>query len=254
MKIGKNSNLKISFPELRGSLDAVRWPAFIEPKFDGELNKWDGRYGGYLINKYGKTRSHFPAVNALPKDCQLIGELYYKDGFAGRLYDLLKHKEDDDLNFVVFDAIMSGNLLERREWLYANVPNGLIISAELVHNKKEAEGIANYWMHVGFEGAVVKSLDGQYYEGPCPWVKIKKKDQNDYVITYVDPMLERIEVAVPGTRTSAIVGVKCPNKYKKDIKMGDIVTIEHQGVLPSGSLRHPVFIGKEKEDVTSSQE
>jgi hypothetical protein len=43
-----------------------------------------------------------------------------------------------------------------------------------------------------------------------------------------------------------IVGLKAPNRYKKHIKIGDKVTVEHQGVLASGSLRHPVLIPRKE--------
>ena len=43
-----------------------------------------------------------------------------------------------------------------------------------------------------------------------------------------------------------VVGVKLVDKYKSRVKIGDVVTIEHQGILSGGGLRHPVYIPKER--------
>ena len=79
-----------SFPDLRGCLMGVKYPAIVEPKYDGEINIWDGKR---LTNRYGKQRWDFPAVNNLPNE-QLLGELYYGDGKKISFYQFLEHKED----------------------------------------------------------------------------------------------------------------------------------------------------------------
>ena len=43
----------VRYPELRGSIEAIRYPSFVEPKIDGELNWYRD---GYLFNKSGKVR------------------------------------------------------------------------------------------------------------------------------------------------------------------------------------------------------
>jgi len=70
-------------------------------------------------------------------------------------------------------------------------------------------------------------------------VKMKKKDTNAYPVVLIDPVLDRIEVDVCGVR----VGCKCSSKGH--LKLNDRVLIQHLGVLPSGSLRNPIFKGKE---------
>ncbi|MDD5496765.1 MAG: hypothetical protein PHP46_06705, partial [Candidatus Omnitrophica bacterium] len=56
------------------------------------------------------------------------------------------------------------------------------------------------------------------------------------------PAQERIEVLVHNGANSKPVGVKVMNKVKATLKVGDIVEIEHQGILSQGGLRHPVFV------------
>jgi ATP-dependent DNA ligase len=240
MNTGKNNNLRIGFPELRGSLAALKYPVFVEPKLDGELNMWDGTH---LINKYGRLRNDFPAVNNLPNNCCIIGELYVGEGKAGALYELLSQKESDTLNFTAFDILSKNGisltalaLVERREELLDT--GAIVIPALMAHNKEEVMEHYKLFVAMGYEGAVAKSIYGAYIEGPCAWVKLKHKDRNNLIVCQVSPTQERIEVI----HGNVGVGVKCCNKDKVNIKVGDTVEIEHQGVLASGSLRHPVFI------------
>ena len=247
MIIGKTTKLPY-FPELRGSLDAMKFPALVEPKLDGELGIWNGMC---LINKYGKTRRDFPAVNKLTTaDC--IGELYTNQGLAGELYTLSKNKTSDNLKFTIFDIPVTDlTLVSRREVMFETFPKESIIEARVASTKEEALALYQLYIVKGYEGAVVKSLDSMWLTGPCSWVKIKHKDRSQYQICLIDTTQERIEVMVPippspGNLTIiqkyVKVGVKCISKYKVKLKVGDFCTVEHQGVLVSGSLRHPVYI------------
>ena len=218
----------------------VKYPAVVEPKYDGEVNMWDGKR---LTNRYGKQRWDFPAINNLPNE-QLLGELYYSDGKRGSFYQFLEHKEDDTLNFVVFDIVANLPLNARKQRLDAlNLHN--LIESRVVYSQIGALQTAQIYIKEGFEGVVVKSLDSPYPKGSCSWVKIKDKDKNWLEICYIDPVRERIEVKhpIPDSFNTISVGIKCLNKYKSKLKVGDIVEIEHYGVLPSGSLRHPTFKG-----------
>lgn len=220
----------------------MRYPAIVEIKYDGELNLFDH---GVLINKYGTTRENFTAIANIPHNCVLLGELFTGQGKAGELYNLLSNKTNDDaLTYEPFDILEYNGVDMRKETLSRrrNILDELCptVTYEWADNKNEVMEIYEEIISLGYEGCVVKSLESQYRDGPCSWVKLKHKDQSDYKVTLVEPLLERIEVDVAGV----IVGCKCPNKYKKSVKVGDLVTIEHQGVLASGSLRHPVFIRK----------
>ncbi|MHA2046463.1 MAG: hypothetical protein ACW99G_16880, partial [Candidatus Thorarchaeota archaeon] len=186
----------------------------------------------------------------------------------GALYDLLGRKEDDGLNISVFDAsrilfkkgaeheniTVDSVLLDRKETIMHILPSQrtqLCVVNSIAEAKQHFDEIT----YQGYEGTVVKSLDGRLVMGTCPWVKLKYKDQTDYKVDIIDPVKERIEVIVPvpatkvhignaNVQTAINVGVKCMNADKATLKVGDMVTIEHQGVLDSGSLRHPVYKGK----------
>lgn len=254
----------IDYPQLRGSLESIKYPAFVEPKLDGELNYcYMEKDVACLRNKYGKERTDFPAVTELKKamgdrTAIFAGELVYGEGKSGDLYEFLKNKTSNGLRFVIFDIISldgksltSESTLDRKEMLIElfddkrDMLNTKVLCPAVAHSKSEVETIYLKVIKMGYEGVVIKNFHEKYISGPCNWVKMKHRDINAYKVCYIDPVKERIEVTVATINTTRPVGVKVMNNIKKLLKVGDVVNIEHQGVLPMGGLRHPVFRGKE---------
>jgi len=255
MRISKGD--RQAFPELRGDLRAMRYPAWVEAKVDGELNWFvPGKEFPYLINKSGKIRYSFPITKELSHiNKRLLGELHWQDGKAKALYDFLEHQTDDELNFTVFDVDLPLPYLERRSWLIENVSptaHVRLVDASRIMSKDDVRLHYEHYVNVlGYEGIVVKSGDSRFIMGVSPWVKLKKKETLDLEVISIDPTQERIEILVHNGPTSKPVGVKVMNKVKATLKVGDIVEIEHQGILSKGGLRHPTFLRK-REDKSSS--
>ena len=249
-----------AFPELRGDIRSIRYPAYVEAKCDGELN-WFKPDKEYLINKSGKIRYSFPITKELSHiKHKLLGELYWGDGKAGALYELLKHQTDDELKFMVFDVDMAGTYLERRMWLTKHIsptPHVRIVDASRALTKDDITRNYDYYVYgLHYEGIVVKSADSRLIMGVCPWVKMKNKETSDLPVAYIDPTLERIDVWVQlsdDNHIGKMCGVKVMNKVKTTLKVGDIVEIEHQGILSQGGLRHPVFIRRREDKCVSAK-
>jgi ATP-dependent DNA ligase len=255
----------LPFPELRGSINSIKYPAYLDIKYDGEANYfiYDKDKGPYLINKYGTTRSKWHKLDKIVdiisptnNNCIMLGELVATDGKNGDLYNLLKMKDDDSIKFVIYDVKPDGmaadmSLEVRKAYLTTlMLVGGLqdVCASKRVNNAKEAQDAFNEVVKYGYEGVVVKSMKGRFPNGTCDWAKIKFKDQTVYTVLNVDPVKERMEISVPNTTGIVVCGVKLCSKHKNNIKAGDRVLIEHQGILSSGSLRHPVFIRKEEND------
>jgi len=248
------TNEKMAYPELRGTVESIRYPAMAEIKLDGEFNYLHiDKTGVSTVNKSGKVRSGWLKWEGT-EHTTLIGELYYGAGKAGQLYDLLSHQDSDDLNFRAFDItcykgtdVVNEDLLTRIELLSEVWPIDPT-RYKVVNSLAEMYEYFHWVVSQGYEGIVVKNLDSKLRFGPCGWVKIKYKDQNDYHISMIDPVRERIEVNVvshiDACTIEKAVGVKVCNKDKSGLSLGDIVTIEHQGILSGGGLRHPVYKGK----------
>ena len=249
------------YPRIRGKMIDIRYPCYVEWKLDGEANVY---HNSTLINKSsGKTRTDFPVTTLLEAtfdvNTVLFGELYWADGKAGALYSLLSHAKDDALKFGVFDAIhpdiANANYEDRRAWLsdkFTNSPIKLsekhvhIIDAVYCETPDEVEAQVGDSKVLGYEGVVVKNVDsrlilnGRLIQQQLGWVKRKHIETVDVPITHIDEMLERMEIEYNGRK----VGVKLNNKYKPSVKVGDVVEVEHMGVLNGGGLRHPVYRGK----------
>ena len=266
MQVGKINNKTINFPQLRGSLAGVRYPALAELKYDGEFNYIIFKNSDtYTINKYGTMRRDFPHLNLVKKKLEsnsvssavLVCEVYWNEGKLGALYDLLSKKKDDAIKLCIFDVIELNNdnvrnhtLLDRKELLHDVGLKRWLPKCWVVEDKADVDIRFQGATLEGYEGIVVKDFDTHFVNGPCSWVKIKYKDRSDYQVSLVEHIKERIEVQVPVTKPNQpqwiTLGVKAPNRYKAHIKVGDMVTVEHQGVLASGSLRHPVLIAKKE--------
>lgn len=272
--ITDKTDLIIPYPELRGSLAGIKYPAFVEIKKDGEFCYVHiNENGSFTVNKHGTIRSDFPALNhtkeiVLKKNATatFLAELCINGGKNGALYELLANKKSDSIELHIFDVLQLDNqdlrnsdLITRKEFLTYILPgtqekgSGICFrnAVRMAYNEKDVDGWFRKAIDAGYEGVVVKSLTGKLVLDSCDWVKVKYKDRTDYKVNLVDNTQERIEILapLPGQKTIHLngfvkVGVKASNKYKKHIKVGDMVTIEHQSVLASGSLRHPVLIPK----------
>ena len=267
---------KAVFPELRGKLGGIRYPCFAEVKWDGEAAVINYNRAMSIpilsTNKYGAMRTQWSKLDKIKmlleeKDiaqAMFLAEIYCDTGKNGSLYQLLSNKDNDNrLSIRIYDVChitaddyeMIGAetpLIDRKEILVDifKEEKQYLVRPVVMKNKNEVQSLFEERTQEGYEGIVVKNFDGNLIIGPCDWVKMKHKDQTDYRVCLIDGVKERIEVEVPNPSNNDIVtvGVKCVNKYKKTLSLGDIVTIEHQGVLESGSLRHPVFIGKAREE------
>jgi hypothetical protein len=187
------------------------------------------------------------------RDITLLCELYVNEGKNGDLYPLLtaKASQKDKLRLYVHDIMDSDEpLTDRKECLVQwGFQQRLVVVESLETAKAELKRVND----MGYEGIVLKNFNDKFQGGPCPMAKMKYKDITSYQVAQIDPTLERMDVFVVSSALSAtngqrtkLCGVKLCNKYKSQVKVGDWVDIEHQGVLANGGLRHPNYKGLTK--------
>ena len=227
MKMTKQLS-KPTFPELRGSVEHIRYPAWCEIKYDGELCYII--YAGNTIctvNKYGAVREDFPALTEINQQLKsknvkagiFLAELYHEEGKIQLGAELNSNKTSDLLNLKAFDILQLNEdlvseetFIDRREGL-VDCLGDLAIGGVVVNDRGQAEQYFHEVVQQGYEGVVMKEFDSHLVMGPCSWAKMKHKDQSDYEVLVVETDKERIEVNVP-----------CPNipdpKYPGGMKNG----------------------------------
>jgi len=256
-------------PKLRGNpIGIIPGQCVAQVKYDGEFNMLYTDAGQiHLVNKYGRCRFNCAFLDKyrFPENSQFMCELVYGEGYWGDLYKFLSHKDDDDaLDIKIFDVLrLSGenmvkkSCFERIQALrHVNLttslnslvffPFNIPLATTAIIDASKIGTFFSEFVAAGYEGIVVKNINEQLSLPTTNWVKMKSHDQSDFKIVEIDSIKERITVGVEifGNASAIWVGVKVMDKDKATLKVGDLVTIEHQGILPSGSLRHPVYLGK----------
>jgi len=233
-------------PNLRGDFEAFSWyPACAQIKIDGEyeLIEWNGK-DILCVNKYGKTRTDFPALNKILNSdlkshslgpCTLMAELYWGDGKNNALYKLLENKESDDLHLYVHDIYLPfATTFERLSFLR---DKGLS-QFTVIDNKQEAEAFFNETIRAGYEGIVIKPSSSKI-QNANQWCKVKLEDETEMTVKVIYEGAERVDLEFEGKT----IGCKAPNALKATLKVGQTVLVKHNG-FTDNSVRHPTLKGQ----------
>lgn len=238
--------------KMRRHLNSIKYPVYVDTKYDGELNMLIYEHGNiFSVNKYGRRRDSLNGFqriignlkNRNTQQCILLSELVATEGKQGDLYNLLTQKNSLKSKLAIFDIMyLDGNdvtklpLDERREILMHRQLQTASGSNALVNSEEAVIGEFKNHISDGYEGVVVKERRSQLMFNPSNWVKLKYQDTSNFEVAEIDSVRDRIEVHV-GIRT---VGVRCT--CKSELSVGDIVEIKHYGFLEKGGLRHPSFV------------
>lgn len=249
----------MEFPKLRGSVSLVTYPCFAEVKLDGEATQFvKNGTESKLVNRRGREIENEKVREWCHQSWEdiehvvLFGESYVNEGKKGDLYELLKAK-DKDLLFMPIDMLSiqlrlpNEQLKVRREMIEFRM--GKIVPGQDIIEKSGLDAFYNGAVKLGYEGIVVKPLHF-YLHGINPCVKIKDTDTSVFPVSKIEKARDRIEILVEtATGDMKAVGVKASSREKSKLKLGDLVVIEHKGILSEGGLRHPTLKGKAKEGV-----
>lgn len=173
----------------------VIFPCHIQPKFDGTraLLLYDGATAKF-ISRTGKeytTLTHIKEeVEAKLTDPIILdGEIYSHDLTFQEIVAAVKKQRDNSLKlkFRVYDVVNEQVWSERKE-----VVDTLIASTSWVHiqavstlicqNREEVENLHVHYVSEGYEGVMIRLLDGTYDQGQrsSNLLKVKQYDSNEY--------------------------------------------------------------------------
>lgn len=246
--------------KLRGRESFMVFPVIADIKYDGEFSEisycpdkkeWTTR------NKYGLVRTFKGTKNPdLNVSAVFWGELVCNGGAKNSLYELLKNKNDiNKISIKIFDVLWVGktyvgtqSLLARKQLIKTIVKDESIIAESMIiKSKQELEELKRkIFKEDKWEGIVIKDMFGiipeNFKGGVLPWCKIKDKDIIEARVETISKIQERMEVKYELAGNIGSCGVKLCSRDKTKLKEGDMVLIEHQGILNGGGLRHPVYV------------
>lgn len=267
-----------------------RWPAAVEPKLDGIRVAVLISPGGEAEHVQFLTRNGLPVTSlehlrapvfelarqwaytlreeGVFLDCEVVsGESFYATSGAARrkseqaedavlhVFDYLPLTEFQDAGFMVYSTRRRelesafGALGERRCPAIRLVPCLRAYSEEHVHQYYDE------FRTLGYEGAIVKVLDGVYEKKRShAFMKLKARETVDAPIMGVEEGAGKYAgqlgaVLVPGGRGTLVsVGSGFTDEQRRTLWQercslpGRLIEVAYHEQTPDGSLRHPRFV------------
>lgn len=238
-------------------------PSIMEPKWDGirlfaEVHDDSVRF----FTRSGNIK-RMPLceqeLSALPVGTVLDGEAVCLTAGWGEAQSGVAKGDDSKLSFVVFDMLTysvtdarSLMLSDRRALLERIFKHHDFSRVQLTPQIEVSQENHDLLIDMGFEGSVVKRKDARYACGRRGggWWKFKLVETIDAVITGYEPgddvgtilfsqYDEQGELVYVG-RCKALKGSN--ENVEQRIAQRQVVEIKHNGVMPSGALRHAQIV------------
>ena len=260
----------------------VTYPCDVQPKLDGNrcLAYWEGDRI-VLMSRGGKEwdLDHIKAQLAkiLPEDGMLDGELYIHGESCQRMTKLIKSKflsERERVQLHVYDVPLCDG--EERLWknrrldlfrLVQNHPDGglrgtdetpniLLVPTIAVFSEDEVYAMQAKFLEMGFEGAMVRLLEGPYESGYRSkyLLKVKSFDDTEFkIVGFSDGKGKNVGVVKwTCVLEDGVTTFDCaPTGRTEDRKqmfqeglehIGKLLKVKHQGRTDEGIPRFPIGI------------
>lgn len=204
-------------------------PLLVEPKIDGEdLILVRTRTGeAFCVNRYNTYYRSLPFVDDIPEAGGLVmrGEMYVPNG---KVYDLRRciSSGGDGVVVAVHDILYYGEdlrlkpLQARKEKLKSITLTGRLHHMPSLGTAVDRSQVLHLFekaVEQGYEGVVVKPLHSPYADNM--WLKIKRRETKDVLLTAIKVSNGYLENGVPWTfRMEAYVNGKL--EYVGDVSSG----------------------------------
>lgn len=176
----------------------ISYPVDVQPKLDGvrAIARWEGNKV-VLISRGGKVWSAVPHINQelefiLPKDSEFDGELYVHGKPFQWITSRAKkaHPDSTELQYCVYDVpTVAGD--DSLPWkdraaalsgtFYDNISGGTVREVPLffAESYKDVKRLHDSFVADGYEGAIIRLLDGVYEYGHRSSSLLKMKSFDD---------------------------------------------------------------------------
>ena len=178
----------------------IKYPALAQPKLDG--HRCTSQFDGGIVTMWSRTRKPILTIPHIVKcleNCGLAdrfdGELYnhdYRDNFED-LTSLITPDEPKEgyevIQYHVYDLALPNLTNYERYLILKNMRPAFegtpvhIVETRIVNNKEELMQAYEDFMEQGYEGAIVRNMDGKYvYKRSYDLQKIKIFDDDEFRI------------------------------------------------------------------------
>ena len=162
-----------SDPITNDELRRLKYPIVGSPKLDGFRCIVDGEPLTSSMkpwpNRFIRETLSDPKYHGLDGEI-LVGEPNGPDPFFATSGPVRRYDGKPDFFFYVFDRWIDGNLSYHDRWIKWSAPKIgrlIVLEQRLLHSPEEVLEYEEEMLNDGFEGAMIRSLDGRYKEGRC---------------------------------------------------------------------------------------
>ena len=247
----------------------VKFPCLVQSKLDG-VRSTVCLIGSevHILSRTGKEYDvpHLRAWAESHKDLlPLDGEIYnHKELTFQQICSAVKCKSEwtDKLKYVVYDKPVA-DMSNKNRWaeLLTDLEDAgdpiVLCETAVAHSYEEIQRWHDYFVQKGYEGAIIRNMDGKYVEGRSNnLMKLKKFDTTEFEILWVheaagqDKGTALFELRVPDTawtfhaRPVGSRELRTSYLRDKDKIIGKMCTIRHFGYTDGGKIpRFPVALG-----------
>ena len=257
----------------------VSFPVYADSKLDGIRciatvgDVISGSHAVSLISRNGKAFKNYPFIAEELKQLNVM-EGWKLDGeiTMGHFQDLMRtisRKEDGidlakDAVYNIFDLQFPDASFEGRLHTLQNIQASIsrkklshlkIVSGRIVQNMQELMTFYEAQLHAGFEGVIVKSLDGLYeYKRSYNWMKLKPEETEDLKIIDFEEGSGKYQnqlgafICELSNGGEVRVGSGLTDSERKEFwekrndLLGQTIEIKFQEKTKDDSLRFPVFL------------
>lgn len=246
----------------------IKWKdgVFIQPKLNGErclINKNDGEITAY--SRQGiefTTLDHITIfLKSIPGDFTLDGELYVHGQKLQTINSWVKRQQPNTLKiqYHIYDIILESEYshrkqeLQRIKNLIGNTHSIFFVPSEIVFDEDYAIRMRDYYINLGYEGAMIRGFELPYQDGKRSnsLLKMKKALDGEFLVVGITASTHGWAILDCVTKDGKKFSVSAPGSIEekteiyldKDSYIGRYCKIEFFEWTNDNKPFHPVALG-----------
>jgi DNA ligase 1 len=259
----------------------IEYPIWAEPKYDGirTIALFDTDDGVKLFSRKGKEFENFPHIkDAIERSYNGFGNMMLDGEVFGQTFDdvtTVAHtksgKDDKDLMYRVWDCMLVNEFTEgsceKELWKRQQMLAGAIADMHpdvvgrvqqapgcIINNEKQLLQVFKDVRADGYEGLILKPLDGMYaYKRSRDWIKVKEMFTDEFKVVGFNKGTGKYSkclgaLVIRVGEVNVEVGSGFTDKQRvgiwkeRKVFLGAMCEVKYQEKTKDGSLRFPTFL------------